>query len=247
MEDKNRSYILIVRHGERMDCNTSKTIDNNRFKFSLDPELTPTGLDAAYITGEHIKKEFIDKIEFDNVQVISSPFLRTLQTAGKIASAINLDNIEVSYGICEKLSFDYCEGSLPFDRMYACKQENRDDLEKNLGCRVNFEEDYKRELFVFPEKYDDCYSRFDLYYEKVIRDQKKSSMKNLIILVTHGIAIDICRKKFNNTEEIVIDYVCISALEVNKSDQSAILVYNAYNKHVERKKDFKLANNLYVI
>ena len=97
MEDFNSSYILLIRHGERGD-HQSLFIGND-FKFSLDPELTQKGIDDARITGEYLKKEYIDKKKFQTIKIFSSPFIRCMQTAGQIAKAIDIDCVNILYGI----------------------------------------------------------------------------------------------------------------------------------------------------
>lgn len=245
MEDFNSSYILLIRHGERGD-HQSLFIGND-FKFSLDPELTQKGIDDARITGEYLKKEYIDKKKFQTIKIFSSPFIRCMQTAGQIAKAIDIDCVNILYGICEKLGFEYCKGEKPFNTMYGCQSKNKEEIENFIGRKLNYEPDEKQNMIKFPEKYGDCYQRFNDNFDKFIDQEKNSSTNNLIILVSHGIAFDICRKKFNSLEEILIDYACISCIQIDKLEDRVKLILNAYNKHVDRKRDYKLSHNLYVI
>lgn len=249
MDDNNSCFILIIRHGERSDSLAINQMLGNDLKFSLelDPKLTEKGLLDARLTGEHIKSNFLDKISFDSIEVFSSPFLRCLQTAGQIALAIAIENVTISYGICEKLGFEYCEGVKPFDRMSGCNKKNQLEIEKVIGCKLIYEPEEGQDEVKFPEKYIDCFKRYSNYIDNLIEKQKTSKAKNLIIIVTHGIAIDVCRKKFESLEDILIDYTCISCIHIDKKEDNVKLILNAYNKHVDRRKEFKLSNNLYVI
>ena len=242
-ENNNSSFILILRHGERADCISA--FQGDEIKPSLDPELTDRGLNDAKLAGEYIRTAFIEKYKFDNIFVFSSPFLRSLQTACQIAKQININEVTISFGISEKLEFNLCEGRKPFDRMTACMKDKKELLESSLGCKILYKDD--ESLVGFPEVFDDCFKRFDKYLDNIIDGEKKSSQNNLIILSSHGVSIDIIRKKFNNQEEILADYCCISGIEVNKKESFARQFLNAYNKHIKRKENYKIANGFLIV
>lgn len=244
MEDCfNSSYILVLRHGERADCLSA--FQGSEIKPSLDPELTERGLNDARLSGDYIRSAFIDKLKFDNVKVFTSPFIRSLQTATQIAKQIGLNEVTISYRICEKLAFELCEGLKPFEKMAAGIKENKDQLESRFGCKVVFMDD--EHLVGFPEEFEDAYKRYDRYFDDIIIGERKCIQKNLIIIASHGVSIDILRKKFNNKEEILADYCCISGIEVNKTNGNVSLFLNAYNKHIKRKENFKIANGFLIV
>jgi broad specificity phosphatase PhoE len=246
MENKNDcSIILVLRHGERSDYLSA--FQGNEIKPSLDPELTERGINDARLGGKFIKETFIDKYNFDSVQIFSSPFIRSLQTAVEISKETGINEVNVSYGICEKLGFDLCGGKKPFDRMTGCNKENKESLESKYGCRINWEEDTKMDLVNFPEENEDAYKRFDKYINNLIENEQSTQHRNLIILASHGVAIDICRKIFKNDEEVLADYVCVSGIEVNKSNGKVGLFLNAYNKHIKRKEEYKIANGFLIV
>lgn len=68
------SYLIVVRHAERLDdFEQSDEYQKREFDYKLDTHLSLRGFDQAVKTGELIKK--IGKFE---IQVISSPFTRCL-------------------------------------------------------------------------------------------------------------------------------------------------------------------------
>lgn len=73
-----------------------------------DPNLTLRGLTQATEAGLHFKN-CIDEVQakygitFDEVKIETSPFVRCLQTASKIAKVLDKDQIHVNYRVCEVL------------------------------------------------------------------------------------------------------------------------------------------------
>lgn len=75
-----KCLLFFVRHGERQDEIESKT--KVHFDFKFDPPLSEHGKQQAFQSGLNIAK-FIEDRGYSDVPIkfISSPFLRTLQTA----------------------------------------------------------------------------------------------------------------------------------------------------------------------
>ncbi len=95
--DQNPGHLcqfILVRHGERADL----APPHRQFDYEInsDPPLTSHGILQAQETGEFLK-EYIDKNEFDEIVVESSPFIRTMQTASQIAKAIGIPKIKINY------------------------------------------------------------------------------------------------------------------------------------------------------
>ena len=83
MESLNQSKNLLlffVRHGERLD--DVKTTKKPKIEFDFDPPLSETGKQQALQAGKNIHK-YIESQGFSDapIKYISSPFIRTLQTA----------------------------------------------------------------------------------------------------------------------------------------------------------------------
>ena len=113
-------YIIFVRHGERSDnidaddLQEIRQVNRDFFESRIDhdPSLTPVGIAQASEAGEHFKKriESVQNelgIQFDEVRVESSPFLRCLQTASRIALQLRVNYISTQYRVCESLKAEF--------------------------------------------------------------------------------------------------------------------------------------------
>ena len=100
----NVRYIFVIRHGERADHVGLQP------QHTVDPHLSPAGLDQASKTGQFIKQtlkeiEAREGEDFNSVNVRSSPFVRCIQTAAMICKSIDKD-ITTDYTYCERLGTD---------------------------------------------------------------------------------------------------------------------------------------------
>ena len=106
--DKN-CYIFFVRHGEREDEIAQPK--EHKIEFPFDPSLTQKGKLQSQSAGLLIRKFLQEKgVQDLPIQVISSPFLRTLQTASYLISALKQQSdLEIlTYdNICVKLKNKY--------------------------------------------------------------------------------------------------------------------------------------------
>ena len=116
--------IAIVRHGEREDDSTNK---KRRSAIGYDPSLSEIGEQQARLTGRYILEKYLLKENShmrDNLKIISSPFLRTLQTAAIIAREVNCQRIDVWDPICEELKEDiFAFFPLPHINFYVHNME----------------------------------------------------------------------------------------------------------------------------
>jgi len=83
---KKEQFLILIRHGERLDnyCNVSdEERKATKVENHLDIPLSQQGKRQAFETGEHLRKLLKDKgIETGaNVKLLSSPYLRCLQTS----------------------------------------------------------------------------------------------------------------------------------------------------------------------
>ena len=102
--------ICVVRHGARED-----DLPRNRKAISdvsFDPALSRFGEVQSQASGKYIA-EYLRRTGIDetscNIRIISSPFLRTLQTASIIADELKLTHVEIWDPICEELKEDLFE------------------------------------------------------------------------------------------------------------------------------------------
>ena len=100
--------IAIVRHGAREDHDGYPN-RKRKSEIKQDPALSGLGEDQSRMTGRYFAEKYLSKQNYakrSNIRVISSPFLRTLQTAVNIAREINCQRIQVWDPICEELGSD---------------------------------------------------------------------------------------------------------------------------------------------
>ena len=85
--DDNNKYIIIMRHGERQDCDESPTLIQNLD----DPELSSIGLKQALDIGHQLKLNLLG-INFSEINIFTSPFTRTIQTALNTANGFDVND-----------------------------------------------------------------------------------------------------------------------------------------------------------
>ena len=84
-ETKSLTYFIFVRHGDR---NPDDTVYQSQIE--NDDAISASGLEQTSKAGAYLSRRLKEVqteygIEFDEIRVESSPFLRTLQTAAKAA------------------------------------------------------------------------------------------------------------------------------------------------------------------
>lgn len=94
-------HVFVVRHGDRTD--DDKTWDEPILR-PWDPKITPKGIRRAYETGLEIKA-IMERQQGAIQHVVSSPFMRCLQTAEEISKGLGLQKtIAVQNGVGELMS-----------------------------------------------------------------------------------------------------------------------------------------------
>ena len=91
--------VFFIRHSERADqvenCNQAIEIPQ-------DPPITANGFELARATGEYLK-DWINKFGYTEIKIVSSPFIRTLQTAAEVARVLGEENVTIDYMMGEAL------------------------------------------------------------------------------------------------------------------------------------------------
>ena len=133
---KSMSYFAFIRHGERSDQVYEKDVGNPAYRNQIahDPFLTETGLKQVEAAGHYFKERIkaVEKengINFDEIRVESSPFLRTLQTAAGVAKAVDLPNVHIEYRVCGYLvhrCYKHVQGNI-FDGLDVKNNKNLKD------------------------------------------------------------------------------------------------------------------------
>ena len=81
-------YLFFTRHGERAD--DKKVNETKRIKYKGDPPLSIRGYDIMKDKGKTINEYIETKIGYTGpITVVSSPFIRTLQTAAAVTQSLS--------------------------------------------------------------------------------------------------------------------------------------------------------------
>ena len=190
MDTSTKHYVVLIRHGERSDF---KGLTPQFGK--LDPELTKHGEEQAYTAGQLLSDELLNQIKIDpktaKIQLISSPFVRTLQTSRNVLKGIIDKGV---YHISPIINIEYYLGEM-------VGEEFRDDYPlqslKFLNQNDLFKEEFKHETFnVFSkdtstlpnyvETEPMCEQRMKTYIEYLLPELSKNKEYNITLLISHG-------------------------------------------------------------
>ena len=122
----NTQTFHFIRHGERADL-SGNPLEKSEIKLKFDPHLTELGKKQAKSTGEFLAQKY--KNDSNPIFIVSSPFLRCLQTADIILDQIKINSknlvekIIINEDFCEILSSDLFEkNELPNLTIYKEKK-----------------------------------------------------------------------------------------------------------------------------
>lgn len=109
-------FAAIIRHGQVNDLveehNKPKKIPSDPDEY--DPPLTALGIKQAQQTGQFLQEYFKNhNFRFHKVIIECSPFLRCMMTAGHIASAFNIGEVEINYRAADCLHDMYGDNPIP--------------------------------------------------------------------------------------------------------------------------------------
>ena len=168
---------FILRHGERADsAETERT-----YLYSHDPCLTEKGLEQAEFSAKRIFQEIQKFPDNPIVHIVSSPFLRCVETASKIALKLNLP-IFIEEGFGELLTPRlYSEFSLDL----LTVRTNPLQVEESLGVKIIENNHILRPKY--PDKWPKSRKRVRYVWDEYL---KKFENVNVFIVVTHLFVVD---------------------------------------------------------
>ena len=185
----NKHYVILIRHGERSDF---KGLVPQFGK--LDPELTKHGEEQAYTAGQLLSDELV-RMKLDpqttKIQLISSPFVRTLQTSRNVLKGIIDKGI---YQISPIINIDYYLGEMVGEEF---RNEYPTQCLNLLNQTDLFKEEFKHETFnvlskdtsTLPDYVETepmCEERMKKYVEYIIPELSENKEYNITLLVSHG-------------------------------------------------------------
>jgi len=217
--------IYILRHGERADYGPQ--YEKDKIELSFDPHLTDLGKLQAYYAGETIKsltKQAYEKnlLKTDKVKylVVSSPFLRCIQTSYHVIQALGQENvlnktIYLEEAVCEHLSSNYFKTN-PLPQLLS-----RTKIQEVQKKYVDFDiQDglVEKGTYLYTPKYPETYDTFDErkeairaiiehYATKINKDEDI-----VLVIATHGWSVEAFLEDHGLLDDYDIRYTCLNQL-----------------------------------
>lgn len=237
--------IFIIRHGERAD---NCPLESPLVEIQTDPHLTEEGTQQAILAGKELKVLFEKGyqkgyISTPNPQIIlvSSPFLRCIQTSNGILSVFEPENIchntiTLDPGFCEYLCTDYFVED-PMSNLYVQKKE-KDGMKLVQGlkvcdalmnCRETEFPKYPEDFQTFQERVCDNYTRLASDFTANMNKDKDK----VLIVVTHGLVVKAIMEYHSQKYSMTVGYTAITLiLSENVEQGKGKVVKKASLKHL---------------
>ena len=230
-----RGSVYIVRHSERAD-NVWDPKERSKITYEHDVPITEEGHKIAYHAGKWFKERVLSR-KLSNkdfkYRIISSPYLKCLQTAKCLAQVIGYDNIyEKKLFIEDAVEEWYNEEQVPEDvrqkRFWGnnWSEEKNKELFSNISPAHNTLFDYTK-YPVLHAKYNEgitegATKRFSQAYEILIKKTEENpSVENIV--VSHGTAIQSLQDVM--TDYMFPEYCMINQLEIYGTSKKEELMF----------------------
>ena len=209
--------LFALRHGERAD---KATTTRRKYKVRDDPCLTEIGLDQAEIAANVI----INSLDLTmNVHLVSSPFLRCIETASKIAQRLNIP-IHLEEGFAELLEHDIFDSETLNNLYFHRKLEKiRNDLQ------VSIIENTHVTRPIYPESYSSGGRRVKYAWEQYL---PKCNNYDAIIIVSHLFVVDELSALWGDKNSLYDMGYC--KLTVAKHDGTYSIIQNSTSKYINQ-------------
>lgn len=253
--------ILAIRHGERADDPLAN--EAGRVKLHYDPPLSKHGEAQAHMTGKYIR-DMICNLERSTgeskrIIILSSPFLRCIQTALFLSSGLEYfhkNTIYVTNEISEIQKSKFFDRNVLQD-LHIRKHSFRDiishhDFANTKGVKIKEKSFSKittstsRQIFSknepnFPENISECSSRFAKARKHINEKYLPSNSSNtIVIVVTHSIGVQCMIHELEPEKEIpTIDYCSLTQIKYHRNvmddERSEEIALKNYNEHIKMK------------
>ncbi|KAG5231142.1 His Phos domain-containing protein [Salix suchowensis] len=211
---KHQQNVVVMRHGDRIDNVEPLWITTATRPW--DPPLVEEGLSRAFRTGQQLKT----KLGFPIHRVFVSPFLRCIQTASEVATALSAVNdgpdavfchgvaidptklkVSIEYGLCEMLNREAMRrGSVPKDGNFRF---NMAELQALLPAGT-LDRDVKPVYEELPQ-WEETVMGARTRYEQIIKTLADKYPSENLLLVTHGEGVGVSVSAF--LEDVTVDKV----------------------------------------
>lgn len=229
--------LIIIRHGERTDRVGEKPKCG-----ILNPELTEKGKQQSFLAGkltlETIKKYGIKSISPNIIQIRTSPYMRTIQTAFQILKGFNLScNDE------KKLNKIYIDFDLRKRMKPDKKIDKKELLYKTADTFGNFEPELKNieflgdkgEFSLEPETKEQCEKRSFKYADTKLKNNIEKNENRILIVVGHRGSLKYILKKlgYKIIDKKILDYCSQFFFDVRNGIDNAIFLENLQKTNID--------------
>ena len=238
-----KKLLIIIRHGERTD-----RVGEIPKCGILNPELTEKGKNQSFLAGKilinTVIKYDIKKFSPNNIQIRTSPYIRTIQTAVQILKGFNLFFKEKNNK--ENLNNIYIDFDLK-KRIKPNKKINKNEfLYKTVENYINFDPELKGynylgdkgEFSLEPETKEQCEKRSYDYTDNILNTNiEKNNNNKIFIIIGHRGSLKYILKKLGYHDIIgnkkILDYCSQFFFDVTKGLDNAIFLENISKPNLE--------------
>ena len=242
--DPEKKLLIIIRHGERTD-----RVGEIPKCGILNPELTEKGKNQSFLTSKILIKTIfkygIKTISPNIIQIRTSPYIRTIQTAVQISKGFNLFFKEENLNN-ENLNNIYIDFDLK-KRIKPNKKINKNEfLYKTIENYINFDPELKGfnylgdkgEFSLEPETKEQCEKRSFNYTENILKNNiEKNNDKKIFIIIGHRGCLKYILKKLGYKNIInnkkILDYCSQFFFDITNGLDKAIFLENISKPNLE--------------
>jgi broad specificity phosphatase PhoE len=209
MDSLKKKYIIILRHGERVDDSFIKYKDwNNSDNLKInenDPCLTELGYEQSKSIGSQLKLFFSNlkiKIKDKKISLKTSPFIRTFETSQGMLEGLGIDNTLCNLKFSLKLNlglYEYLSKS-----SFNLHPHQHLEIFHNRTLNDSNQLEYAEFLPRYPESIQDAINRYYNVIKKLLSDFSEDD-NDLLVIVTHGYGVQVMCEYFNK-EIFEVDY-----------------------------------------
>ena len=244
MKNDPKKLLIIIRHGERTD-----RVGEIPKCGILNPELTEKGKNQSFLTSKILIKTIfkygIKTISPNIIQIRTSPYIRTIQTAVQISKGFNLFFKEENLNN-ENLNNIYIDFDLK-KRIKPNKKINKNEfLYKTIENYINFDPELKGfnylgdkgEFSLEPETKEQCEKRSFDYTENILKNSiEKNNDKKIFIIIGHRGCLKYILKKLGYKNIInnkkILDYCSQFFFDITNGLDKAIFLENISKPNLE--------------
>ena len=244
MKNDPKKLLIIIRHGERTD-----RVGEIPKCGILNPELTEKGKNQSFLTSKILIKTIfkygIKTISPNIIQIRTSPYIRTIQTAVQISKGFNLFFKEENLNN-ENLNNIYIDFDLK-KRIKPNKKINKNEfLYKTIENYINFDPELKGfnylgdkgEFSLEPETKEQCEKRSFDYTENILKNNiEKNNDKKIFIIIGHRGCLKYILKKLGYKNIInnkkILDYCSQFFFDISNGLDKAIFLENISKPNLE--------------